>query len=139
MIDGVGAKVEGMAELTRRFKNLRADVAKSDDDIMQKNADEFAAAVEAATERGKTGHQRASVKATKKGPRLYYVSQGGALTRKRVKRGQSPVFDYTRAGEFGTQDMPANPAFWPTYRRLKRRFRTRINAGRRALIKAFRL
>jgi HK97 gp10 family phage protein len=39
-------------------------------------------------------------------------------------------FDYARAVEFGTQNMPAHPFFFPTYRLMKRRM---IAAMRRRL------
>jgi HK97 gp10 family phage protein len=138
VIDGVSAEMEGMDKLVARFRELREAIAKADDEEMERNAEEMATTAEAAAPERK-GVLRTTVRVIKKAPRHYLVVAGGPSTRKRVKKGPKPTFDYARADEFGTQEMAAQPFFWPTYRRLRRRFRTRINARRRAIIKAFKL
>lgn len=47
------------------------------------------------------------------------VVAGGAATTR--KGGQRKDFDYSRAVEFGTQNMKPEPFFFPTYRLMKKR------------------
>jgi len=51
------------------------------------------------------------------------VSAGGALTRRPSEGG---VFDYARAVEFGTEDMPAEPFFYPSFRRYRTKIRSAV-------------
>jgi HK97 gp10 family phage protein len=62
------------------------------------------------------------------------VQAGAEPTTKAVKNGQSPEVDYAVLQEFGTEDMPPSPFFWPAYRLLKKKFKSR---RQRALTKAF--
>jgi len=48
------------------------------------------------------------------------VVAGGFLTVRSSVGGSRP-FDYSRAAEFGTQKMQAEPFFFPTYRLMKKR------------------
>ncbi len=138
MIDGLGARVTGPAELEQIFRRLRADIAADDDAELEIQANAMARAMEAAAPHHE-GTLATTVKVIKKAPRHYIIVAGGAATRKRVKRGRKPVYDYARADEFGTVDMAAQPFFFPTYRRKKMTLRRRINARRRARIKALKL
>lgn len=63
------------------------------------------------------------------------ITAGGPLTTKPVRNGVDVEYDYALGQEFGTQDMPANPFFFPAYRLIKRRVRARIS---RAIRKAAR-
>lgn len=58
------------------------------------------------------------------------VEAGGPTT---TKQGAGGSYDYANAQEFGTQDMPANPFFWPSYRVVKKTHKGRAS---RALGKA---
>ena len=62
------------------------------------------------------------------------VQAGDEPTTKPVIHGQSPSVDYAVLQEFGTEDMAPSPFFWPAYRLLKTKFKSR---RRRALTKAF--
>lgn len=139
MIDGLDVKTTGIADMEALFRRVRDRIAESDDQVAGEHADELAAAIEAAAPRGETGELRVSVEAKRvvkeRGRVRYRIKAGGARTRKRVKDGQRPVYDYARADEFGTKDMAASPFFFPTYRRLKPKYRRRINAARRKIIK----
>jgi hypothetical protein len=48
-------------------------------------------------------------------------------------RGQ---FQLARIMEFGTQEMPANPFFFPSWRTMKRRTRSRIARATRQAIRS---
>lgn len=63
------------------------------------------------------------------------IVAGGAATTRPVREGQSVTYDYALAQEFGTDRMPANPFFYPSYRALRRRVKSRIT---RAMKKAIR-
>jgi HK97 gp10 family phage protein len=139
MIDGLNVKTTGLSEMEALFRKVRQRIAECDDKIAGEHAQELASAIEAAAPRGETGELRVSVDAkrvVKERDRVRYrIKAGGARTRKPVKQGQSPAYDYARADEFGTKDTPSSPFFWPTHRRLKPKYRRRINAGRRKIIK----
>lgn len=62
------------------------------------------------------------------------VQAGAEPTTKPVKSGQSPEVDYAVLQEFGTEEMRPSPFFWPAYRLLKKKFKSR---RQRALSKAF--
>lgn len=65
------------------------------------------------------------------------VSAGGASTTKPVrnsKKGGAPLYDYAVAQEYGTEGMPANPAFWPAWRLKRRRFKARMSRAAKKAI-----
>lgn len=47
------------------------------------------------------------------------VKAGGPTTTKPVRKGQKATYDYAMAQELGTQDMLAQPFFFPSYRQSK--------------------
>lgn len=61
------------------------------------------------------------------------IEAGGAATTKPVRDGADASYDYALGQEFGTQQMPANPYFFPGYRLGKKRAKGRIT---RAINKA---
>lgn len=73
------------------------------------------------------------------------VRAGGPLTTKkagggflrRLISGRGKEYDYANAVEFGTQEMPAQPFFWPSYRLTKRPFRSRIARKVNAVMKKY--
>jgi HK97 gp10 family phage protein len=48
------------------------------------------------------------------------IKAGGPLTTRPVRAGQSVMYDYAMANELGTQEMLAQPFFYPAARRKKR-------------------
>ncbi len=58
---------------------------------------------------------------------------GGPETTRPVREGADAEYDYAFAQEFGTQEMPANPFFFPGYRLGKKRAKSRVS---RAITKA---
>lgn len=63
------------------------------------------------------------------------VVAGGAATTKPVRNGADASYDYALGVEFGTQDTPPHPFFFPAYRLTKKRAKSRV---RRAVSKAAR-
>lgn len=63
------------------------------------------------------------------------VTAGGPLTTRPVRKGAKAFYDYALAQEFGTRKMPANPFFFPAYRILRRRMRSRTSRAARKAIR----
>lgn len=64
------------------------------------------------------------------------VTAGGPLTTKPVRKsekGNAPEYDYALGIEYSTEDMPAQPFFWPSVNTTKKRVKRRID---RAISKA---
>ena len=89
---------------------------------LNSQAQALAAAMRTAARQDK-GNLRASVKVVP-GKRDTQVSvvAGGALTRRTTSAGVS--YDYARADEFGTREMPAKPFFFTTYRLMKKKIKS---------------
>ncbi len=68
------------------------------------------------------------------------IQAGGPATTKPVReteKGNSPEYDYALAQEFGTEEMPPNPFFYPAIYVTKKKAKRRVRAAvRRALKKA---
>lgn len=67
------------------------------------------------------------------------VRAGGPTTTKPVRQGTSATYDYALGEEFGTEDTPAQPFFFPTYRGRRRRYKASLKkAGKEAVAAAIR-
>lgn len=55
------------------------------------------------------------------------VKAGGPTTMKPVRSGQSAMYDYAMAQELGTQEMLAQPFFFPAYRQNKTKIKRRAS------------
>lgn len=64
-----------------------------------------------------------------------YVKAGGPATTHPVRQGASATYDYANAVEYGTEEVKAQPFFWPSYRLTRRRVRAAINRRAKAAIK----
>ena len=95
--------------------------------------------IAAAAPHGPTGVLAASVRVEPgRSPLAALVRAGGKTTTRTVGFGFFSAFnaavrgraeyDYAIAQEFGTQHIPAQPFFWPTYRAKKRAIRKAIKA-----------
>jgi len=62
------------------------------------------------------------------------VKAGGPTTTKPVRKGQSATYDYAMAQELGTQDMLANPFFFPSYRQSKTKIKRRASKAVRLAV-----
>lgn len=62
------------------------------------------------------------------------INSGDTRGRKKLAGGKSVTYDYALGQEFGTEDMTANPFFFPPYRAKKKAFkRTRNKAAKAAI------
>lgn len=59
---------------------------------------------------------------------------GGPLTTKPVRNGADVDYDYALANELGTQNMLAQPAFYPGFRRKRATIRRRASKGIRKAV-----
>lgn len=65
------------------------------------------------------------------------LGSGDTTGRKKKAGGESVTYDYALGQEYGTEDMPANPAFWPAWRLKRRRFKSRMSrAGKKGIQEA---
>lgn len=73
------------------------------------------------------GDLRASIKSIpfSRGGIGVVITAGGPATTREVRAGSGQNYDYAMAQELGTQDMLANPFFYPPYRHR----RTKIKRG----------
>lgn len=65
------------------------------------------------------------------------VEAGGPTTTnpvRRSKKGSSPDYDYAQAQEYGTQDMAAQPFFWPAWRLKRKAYKRRMSKAAKAAI-----
>ena len=112
-----------------------AELVEQSDILMQQ--------MKAAVPVGETGNLRASIRREvgKKGNRIV-IKAGGALTTvqhraasvRATGRATAP-YDYSMGVEFGTQDMGAQPFFWPSWRLRKKKIRSAMKRRITANIK----
>lgn len=107
-----------------RFKRLTDDLKKEVHDLavaeLNAQAASLVETMESVAPRGETGNLIHSIKMVPgKTDTVVRVVAGGHLT---VRESVSAKpYDYSRADEFGTVNMPAKPFFWPVYRLRKKK------------------
>jgi HK97 gp10 family phage protein len=116
-----------------RFRRLITElkVAVFDEAIAELNrqGDDLVSLIESVAPRGETGNLEHSVrKILGSRPTQIRIVAGGQLTVRPTV--SSKPYDYSRADEFGTTNMPAKPFFFPSYRLLKKKM---ISAMKRKL------
>jgi len=121
----------------RRLLALPKKVVKETNRAIEQNADEWVRVSRSMAPVDPTGgiHLQPSIRHYETETGGQVVRAGGEATTRPVKDGQSATFDYALAQEFGTQEMGANPFFWPAYRLLKKKFVSRRSRAMRKAIK----
>ncbi|WP_454684883.1 HK97-gp10 family putative phage morphogenesis protein [Ancylobacter moscoviensis] len=119
-------------EFRRALRKVAPAVAKRGDDALKKSAAEWVEAAKSAAPSDPDGGSflRESIRSRESDTGGQIVQAGGSTT---TRDGGNGPYDYARAQEFGTREMPANPYFWPTYRLLRKKF---ISRRRRAVNQA---
>lgn len=109
--------------LTRQLPKELHDLAV---DELNKQAEKLRQAIAAAAPVHE-GTLRTTVKTVpgKKDTTVRIVAGGHETVRPSVS---SKPYDYARADEFGTVNMPAQPFFFPTYNRMKRQIKEEMKA-----------
>lgn len=126
-------KIEGQAKLRRKLQAIPRVARREIEAAIQKSAAEMVVQmqnfvpVDEGILKSTIGFtfDRSLLRAT--------IVAGGEATTRPVREGASATYDYAFAQEFGTQEMEANPFFYPAYRLGKRRAKGRIT---RAINKA---
>lgn len=107
-----------------RFRKLTKDLQKEvhDEAVAELNAqgDNLVRLIESVTPRGETGNLEHSIRKIpgKKDTQIRIVGGGQKTIRPSVS---SKPYDYARADEFGTVNMPPKAFFFPTYRLTKKK------------------
>ena len=129
------AKVTGRQLLRKTLAALPKEVKKDLQASMTASAHELAGKIRTAAPKDE-GNLAASVRVEEfnRGGIGAIVKAGGPLTTRPVRQGQSATYDYALAQELGTQDMLAQPFFFPSYRRQKRKIRTKASKAVRAAV-----
>lgn len=129
------AKTKGLSRLQRKLRRIpsrvKADVARA----LQVSADEISALQKTLAPRD-DGDLVASIRNSVDREALRATMEaGGVATTRPVRRGADAEYDYALAQEFGTKEMSANPFFFPAYRALRRRARSRISRSMTAAVR----
>lgn len=86
---------------------------------IRQEADRLADAIKQKAPR-RTGALAESVKVRRRRGELdLEVVAGGATTTREIRKGSGEPYDYALAVEYGTQERPAEPFFFPTYRAMR--------------------
>lgn len=125
------------AAFKRRLLALPNKVLKETNAAIEKNADEWVRVSRsmAPVDPEDGIHLKPSIRHQDSETGGQIVRAGGEATRKPTKDGGT--YDYAIAQEFGTQDMQANPFFWPAYRLLRKKFGSRRSRAMSKAIKDF--
>lgn len=123
------ASVQRFQSLTEK---LKAEVRSEAIAELNSSGDQLVRNIEAVAPVGATGNLVHSVRKipSKNATQIRIVAGGRLTVRDAVS---AKPYDYARADEFGTVNMPAKPFFFPTYRLLKpsivRRMKRRLTAA----------
>ena len=116
----------------RALRKVASAISKHGHDAIDKNAKEFVALAKRLApvdpEGGSFLKDTIREHDTATGGKI--VRAGGETT---MRESAGGPYDYSRAQEFGREDMAPSPYFWPAYRLLKKRF---VSRRRRAVAKA---
>ncbi len=80
-------------------------------------ANKLAGAIKAAAPR-RSGALQESVQVRQDSDGTFWITAGGDLTTKEVRKGSGVMYDYAMATEFGTKNENAEPFFYNTVRRV---------------------
>jgi HK97 gp10 family phage protein len=120
------ATADKFRALTRKLQQEVVAVAAQS---LDGQADRLVALMKSAAPVGATGHLKESIRKEPGDNALQVkIKAGGELTTKEVRKGSGVPYDYARADEFGTVDMPAHPFFFASYRLLKKAMRTAVRS-----------
>lgn len=115
----------------QRFKQLTQELQREvrKDAIVELNAaaDELVEQMRSAAPQGPTGNLKRSIrKEPGKRDTVVRILAGGPLTTVEARKGSGAPYDYSRAVEFGTQQAPAHPFFFPSYRLRRKTIRAKL-------------
>ncbi|MBZ9980397.1 HK97 gp10 family phage protein [Mesorhizobium sp. BR-1-1-8] len=128
------ASNNGLADLQRRLAAIPKSVKAGVQSALDTSANELVTAQRALTPRD-SGTLQASIKWHRTGELSRQVNAGGETTTRPARAGEGE-YDYALGVEFGTRQSPAQPYFWPGYRLVRKRVRSRIKRAISKSVKA---
>lgn len=133
------AKVEGLERLKRRLEALPKAAKTEVRAVLEKTADEHVALAKRIAPKGdKHALEQSIHKRAGRHDLSVETAAGGKATTKpttpKAAREKSE-YDYALAQEFGTQDMPANPFFFSSWRTMRKKVRGRATRAMRKAVK----
>lgn len=128
-------KVTGRQLLRATLARLPKQVKKDLQENLTASANELAGKMRLAAPVDE-GDLRSSIRVKKfdRGGIGALVLAGGPLTTKPVRQGQSVRYDYSLAIELGTQELLAQPFFYPSYRRQRSKIRAKASKAVRSAV-----
>ncbi|MFC3326205.1 HK97-gp10 family putative phage morphogenesis protein [Mesorhizobium cantuariense] len=124
----------GLADLQRRLAAIPKAIKAGVQPALDQGANELVTAQRAVAPRD-SGKLKASIKWSVTGDLSRQVTAGGETTTRPARSGQGE-YDYALGAEFGTRQSPAQPYFWPGYRLVRKRIRSRIKRAISKSVKA---
>jgi HK97 gp10 family phage protein len=125
----------GLADFQRRLAALPKAIKVGVQPALDASANELVTVQRALAPRD-DGALQASIKWSSTGELSRQVTAGGETTTRPVRDGVDASYDYSLGVEFGTQKSSAQPFFWPGYRLVKKRIRSRIKRAISKSVKA---
>lgn len=127
------------AAINALFKAIPAQVKRAIEPAIDQGANEMIVRMKHLAPKEDGDLQNSIRKEAGDRPLSVKVTAGGPLTTKPVRhseKGNAPEYDYALGQEFGTEDMPAQPFFWPSVNSTKKRVKRRIDRAIRKAIEA---
>lgn len=125
----MATKIQGLASLQRKLAAIpnatKAEVKK----VLEVSAAEMVALAKSlAAANVDSGDLQLSIRQEPGANDLAIVVRaGGEMTTREVRAGSGVEYDYAFANEHGTVEMPEQPFFWPSYRSVKKRAKSRAS------------
>lgn len=126
---------EQVARVKRRIEAIPVDARALIKKALDKSADELVSLQQRSVPKDEGDLARSIRKESGDHDLAARVVAGGPLTTRPVRQGKSATYDYALAIEHGTSTRPAQPFFYPSYRLLKRRIKSRLARAVRAAVK----
>eukprot|EP00913_Durusdinium_trenchii_P021274 g19987.t1 len=122
------------AAIAALFKSIPEQVKRDIQPAIDQGANEMVARMKHLVPEGDGDLQRSIGTEPGDRPLAVKVVAGGELTTRPVRDGISAVYDYALGQEYGTEEMPAQPFFWPSVNSTKKRVKRRIDRAIRKAI-----
>lgn len=126
---------DSLNRLMRRFSAIPEQIRKDVAAEVQRGADYMVATAKRFAPNGE-GDLDASIRSEPGDHALQArVMAGGETTTRPVREGISATYDYAKAVEWGTENMEAQPYFYPAARLTRRRIKRNVNRAIRKAVK----
>lgn len=125
------SKIKGLDALNKKLKRIPVDAKAEIQKALNEGADRIVILSRSLAPRD-SGDLVSSIRKQPGRHELAVdVVAGGQQTMREVREGSGIYYDYAMAQEFGTENHPANPFFYPAWRALKKSIRARLSKAYR--------